>query len=117
MEVESKAYSPINLTGPLPDQTEALPFNIQSALSKAKDILTRNGATQIILYGSMARRDFGPESDIDLCVSGLTGVNYFRAVGECLKELDFHVSIVPLENTWGYFRQRILQEGQVIYER
>ncbi len=97
------------------DQIVSLPPFVQSDLLKAKNILTRNGATQIILYGSMARGDFSAESDIDLCVSGLAGLSYFRAVGECLKEIDSHVSIVPLENTWGYFRQRILQEGKVLY--
>ncbi len=98
------------------DQLALLPKSVQSDLLKAQNILTRNGATRIILYGSMARGDFKPESDIDLCVSGLEGINYFRAVGECLKEIDSHVSIVPLENIWGYFRQRVLQEGKVIYE-
>jgi predicted nucleotidyltransferase len=117
MGAVSETSLPTNNSEIFSDQLGLLPNPVQCDLLKAQNILTRNGATQIILYGSMARGDFKPESDIDLCVSGLTGVNYFRAVGECLKEIDSHVSIVPLENMQGYFRQRVLQEGKVIYER
>jgi len=116
MEAVLEAYLPTDLAKSVADLVESLPPDAQTALLKARDILSRNGATRIILYGSMARRDFNAESDLDLCVSGLAGANYFRAVGECLKELDFNVSVIPLENTLGYFRQRILQEGKVIYE-
>ena len=116
MESTAKVQLPTDSAIPAADFVESLPSNVRSAILKAREILTRNGATQIILFGSMARKEFDAESDIDLCVSGLTGVSYFRAVGECLKELDFHVSIVPLENIWGYFRQRVLREGKVIYE-
>ena len=48
---------------------------------KAQDILKRNGATQIILYGSLAHKDFQKQSDIDLCVDASLGISYFRAVG------------------------------------
>ena len=93
-----------------------LPTKFQRDLLKAQEILMRNGATQIILYGSLARMDFQEQSDIDLCVDGLPGVSYFRAVGECLRDIDTPVSIIPLGNTTGYLRQRILREGRVIYE-
>jgi predicted nucleotidyltransferase len=102
---------------PLIDRLAYLPAPVREDLLKARDILARNGATKIILYGSMARGDFHAGSDIDLCVEGLPGISYFHAVGECLRDIESPVSIVPLQNTWGYFRQRILQEGKVIYEQ
>jgi len=86
-------------------------------LQKAEDILTRNGATKIILYGSAARGEFKAGSDLDLCVDGLPGMKYYLAMGECLREIQSPVSLVSLPEVYGYFRQRILQEGKVIYER
>jgi predicted nucleotidyltransferase len=91
--------------------------NISRDLNKATEILSRHGATKVILYGSFARGDFTDYSDIDLCADGLVGVKYFRAIGECLRDIETPVSIVPLANTWGVFRERILSEGRVIYER
>jgi predicted nucleotidyltransferase len=85
-------------------------------LDLAKDILARNGATKVILYGSFARGDYNETSDIDLCAYGLLGINYFRAVGECLRDVETPVSVIPFANTRGYFRERILHEGRVIYE-
>lgn len=86
-------------------------------LQRAEDILTRNGATKIILYGSAARGEYKAGSDLDLCVDGLQGIKYYLAVGECLREIESPVSVVPLPEVHGYFRQRILQEGKILYER
>lgn len=105
------------MTTQVAQELSYLPDKLRRDVGKAKVILARNGATKIIVYGSLARRDFHEGSDIDLCVEGLPGASYFLAVGECLRDVDTPVSVVPLQNTTGYFRQRILREGQVIYER
>ncbi len=96
---------------------ESLPTLVRNSLNAAQHILMRNGATKIILYGSMARGTSTEHSDIDLCVDGLQGISYFHAVGECLIDIDFPISVVPLNNIYGYFRERVLREGKVIYER
>jgi predicted nucleotidyltransferase len=66
---------------------------------------------------SLARGNFHAGSDIDLCVEGLPRISFFQAIGERLRDIESPVSIAPRQNTWGYFRQRILQEGKVIYEQ
>ena len=51
----------------------------------AGSVLSRYGAEQIILYGSMARGTYSANSDIDRCVEGLPSQNFFRALAECLR--------------------------------
>ncbi|NIV93392.1 hypothetical protein GWN42_11475 [candidate division KSB1 bacterium] len=93
-----------------------IPENIARDLEKVKDILIGLGATRIILYGSLVRNDFHKDSDIDICVDGLPNYNYFRALAECLMEVDRRVSILDFKNVHGYLRTRILEEGKVLYE-
>jgi len=97
--------------------TEAhLPPDILRDVEKAEAILVHHGAQRVILYGSLARGDYRPGSDIDLCVEGIPDHEYFRTVAECLMEIDRPVSVIDLKDIKGYFREVVLREGVVIYE-
>lgn len=100
---------------PLP-QTRSLPPDVARELDRLVGILIKHGARQILLYGSYARGDFGPTSDLDLCVEGLPPDRYFRAWAECLMTTDRHVSLLDLADVKGYLRERILSEGRIIYD-
>lgn len=78
-------------------------------------ILAQHGAQRIIVYGSLARGDYRPDSDIDLCVEGLPDHAYFRTLAACMMAIDRPVSLVELKDTHGYFRTRILTEGKLLY--
>lgn len=95
------------------DQT-SFPEDVLLDLTMAGSVLSRYGANQVILYGSMSRGDYRTDSDIDLCVEGLPRKNFFRALAECLMASHRSLSIVDLDNTHGYFRERILTEGKVL---
>ncbi len=90
------------------------PPDILLDLKMAGTVLSRHGANQIILYGSMAKGTYRPDSDIDICVAGLPSQNFFRAMAECLMTAHRPVSIVDLRNIHGYFRERVLEEGKVL---
>ena len=83
-------------------------------LNMAGAVLSRYGADQVILYGSMVRGTYRPDSDIDLCVQGLPSQHFFRALAECLMASQRPLSIVDFGNSHGYFRERILAEGKVL---
>jgi predicted nucleotidyltransferase len=82
----------------------------------AGSVLSRYGANQVILYGSMARGTYRPNSDIDLCDQGLPAQNFFRALAECLMFSHRPMSIMDFENIHGYLRERTLSEGKILIE-
>ncbi len=83
---------------------------------------------KIILFGSYARGDFGPDSDVDLLVV-IPGVKHLRAesvrLRGVLRGLLIPVDIIVttpeqlerLKNVPGMVYQDALKEGKVLYER
>ncbi|MFN4292564.1 MAG: nucleotidyltransferase family protein [Thermoflexales bacterium] len=94
-----------------------LPNSLVRELEKACSTLVKHGAQRIILYGSLARGDFRADSDIDLCVEGLSPNKFFRAIAECMMSIDRPISILDYHNTYGYLRERILAEGRILYDQ
>jgi predicted nucleotidyltransferase len=89
---------------------------MQSDLEQVLFILTKYPIEKIIFYGSLARGDYRDTSDIDICVKGLPDQNFFLALAECLLTTEHAVSLTDFDQTTGYFRQRILTEGKILYE-
>lgn len=94
-----------------------LPNSLVSDLEKARSTLVKHGAQRIILYGSLARGDFRADSDIDLCVEGLSPSKFFRAIAECMMRIDRPISILDYRNIQGYLKERILAEGRILYDQ
>ncbi|NUO80927.1 nucleotidyltransferase domain-containing protein [candidate division KSB1 bacterium] len=85
-------------------------------LEKILAVLKQHGARRVILYGSFARGDFRENSDFDLCVDGLSNKDFFVAVTDCLMVAKRPVSITDLKNVHSYLRDRILNEGKVLFD-
>lgn len=91
-------------------------------------ILAVSDPAQIILFGSYARGDWGPDSDLDLLVV-LDQVDSTRAASVSLRGA-LRGLLVPIDvlvatpeqleqhrNTIGLIYRTILTEGRVLYER
>jgi predicted nucleotidyltransferase len=94
---------------------DSFPLDIVKDLKTFETILRRYGAKKIILYGSLARGDYKSTSDIDLCYEGIPDYDYFRVLSECILQANRRFNLVDLKTAKGYFKNRILNEGKVIY--
>ena len=75
------------------------------------------GVQRIILFGSLARDRFVEESDIDLAVEGLKPANYFAILAEVNQLASRWVDLKLWEDLDLHFRSRVLETGEVLYER
>ncbi len=72
------------------------------------------GATRVLLFGSLARGRFLPDSDIDLAVEGLPAAVFFPALAQAGKMSRFPVDLKPLEDLDPYFKSKVLATGEEI---
>ena len=72
------------------------------------------GVKKVVVLGSLLQPHlFHSHSDVDLAVWGLTGRNYYRAVG-LLQSLDpeIQVDLIAFEQASSSIQETILREGQ-----
>jgi len=72
-----------------------IPIDVQPAV----DILLRNGAREVYVFGSYARGGATACSDLDLAIRGMPPEHFFRAVGEACSVLSIPVDIVDLDES------------------
>ena len=77
---------------------ERLPEDYRSDLEKAIRILTAEGCNEIYLFGSLAKGQSSPRSDIDLAVKGLRDSIFFEVLGKLLVALNHPVDLLSLED-------------------
>jgi predicted nucleotidyltransferase len=116
----------------IPTETSYAILQAMSAITRLPEITERivnaSQPEKIILFGSHARGDFGPDSDLDLLVV-IRGVKHLRAEGTrlrgALRGLLVPVDIVVatpeqmerLGDVPGMVYRTALKEGKVVYER
>ena len=75
--------------------------------------------TELSLFGSVLREDFGPESDVDVLVEfepGHTpGLRFFRMEEELSELLGRKVDLNTPAFLSPYFRQEVLNEAEALY--
>lgn len=71
-----------------------------------------------MLFGSLARKDqrLRLDFDIDLALS-CSPEKYYSLVSLMLDVPEFEVDLLDLETTKGLLKQRILEEGIILYEK
>jgi len=85
-------------------------------LSPLVGILRDYGARRVFLFGSMARGDVRPGSDVDLACEGLPPGRFFEAWGRLLLFTGREVDLVDLSEVKEPLRRRIEEEGVLLYE-
>jgi len=73
---------------------------LDALIHKAAEILKSFGATDVYLFGSVARGTDTRNSDIDLAVTGIPPEKFFMAMGDTFGAIKREIDIVDLdENT------------------
>lgn len=74
------------------------------------------GAKKVLLFGSCAEHPKDAR-DIDVAVSGVPPEDFFELYGKILAAIKDEVDLLPFEDLDGYFADRILETGKIVYER
>jgi uncharacterized protein len=89
--------------------------DIRATIPLVAELLTREfGVRRVVLFGSLARGDARPDSDIDLAVEGLAPAQTFRAMARAAGVAGRHVDLVPIEDARPEVLAIIAREGEVI---
>jgi hypothetical protein len=91
-----------------------------SLISRREQILAiaaRHGARNVRVFGSVARGEDGPESDVDLLVEFEPGrglLNHAALIGELQKLLGCRVDVASNNGLKPRIRQRVMEEAVVL---
>ena len=88
--------------------------DLKSNREEILKIATRHGVRQVYIFGSVARGDAGPDSDIDFLVEvGSAHSPWFPAglIVELEDLLERKVEVITRESLHWYIRDRVLKEA------
>jgi uncharacterized protein len=93
--------------------------SIDLPLDRIAEICRRYGVTELAVFGSAVRDDFGPDSDIDflyvLSEDSTLGWEIVDLRDELQEAVGRDVDIVPKNYLHWVIRDRVLAEAEVIY--
>jgi predicted nucleotidyltransferase len=92
---------------------------VRKRLDIVVEVLARNfGVSRIVLFGSLARAEAAPGSDVDLLVSGIGAERIIEATVAAERILgEARVDLVPVELARLAVRDRAESEGTILYVR
>jgi predicted nucleotidyltransferase len=94
-------------------------------LVRIVEVLKKAGVERIILFGSIAKDEIGPASDIDLIVVQKTKKRFIERIGDLYELIDPKYALDILVYTPSEFEEmrktsifmnQILREGRLLYE-
>lgn len=88
---------------------------LREAAQAARELVGKLGATRVWLFGSLARGDAGPGSDVDLMVEGLDERRYLEAIDLARGVLrTVEVDLLLAQWASSSLRDRVRLEGRRI---
>jgi predicted nucleotidyltransferase len=92
-------------------QKQAVDQAWQEVRQMAQCLRQEFGAQRILVFGSLVRGSFTPDSDIDLAVDHIPPHRYFAAVARANDFSSRWVDLKPLDDLTPHFRERVLATG------
>ena len=96
-------------------------LQVEVPRTEIEQICERYHIVRLAVFGSATREDFGPDSDVDFLVefeAGHTpGLGFARLQRELSGILGRQVDLHTRRSLSRYFRDEVLQQSEVVYER
>ena len=94
-------------------------INNENLYNKVISILRSHGIKKILVFGSYARGEATPKSDLDLIVEfpkGTSLLDHIRIENELIEKLKIKVDLISKNGISPYLKDDIMKEAIVIYE-
>lgn len=94
-------------------------INNENLYNKVISILRNHGIKKILVFGSYARGEATPKSDLDLIVEfpkGTSLLDHIRIENELIEKLKIKVDLISKNGISPYLKDDIMKEAIVIYE-
>lgn len=98
------------------NEIKKYPREIRDELITAVNILKNEGAKKVILFGSLAKKKFRVQSDIDLACEGVEDRKFFRVFGKLLLHVKRPLDLIDMNDADEFFASRVKEEGIILYE-
>jgi predicted nucleotidyltransferase len=86
-------------------------------LNKAVEIARKYNVGKLYLIGSALHKEPEKINDYDFAVKDIPAGNFFKFYGELMRVLSKNVDLVDLSGGVTKFKNIILREGKLIYDR
>ena len=96
------------------DKINNLPYSYQEDIKKAIQILKDNGATEIFIFGSIAKGNINENSDIDIAIKGINAKDFYRVASVLMFELENKFDLIDLDDKENRFSQMLLKVGGLL---
>ena len=96
------------------EKLQNLPCSYQEDIKKATNILKKNGAKEVFIFGSIADGKFNENSDIDIAVKGLNEKNFYKVASILMFELKNEFDLIDLDDKDNRFSQMLLRVGGLL---
>lgn len=94
-------------------------MTVELSMERIREICRKYGVTELSVFGSAVRDDFGPDSDIDflyvLAPDSTIGWEIVDLHDELAAAVGRHVDLVPKRYLHWVVRDRVLAEAEVVY--
>ena len=92
---------------------------IDVPMERVAEFCRRNHIRRLALFGSVLRKDFGPQSDVDVLVEfepgHVPGLAFFGMQEELSALLGRNVDLNTPQFLSRYFREKVLSESENLY--
>lgn len=86
-------------------------------LDRAVEIARKYGIGKLFLIGSSLYKDTKDINDYDFAVIDVPTGNFFKFYGELFRTLSKNVDLIDLSGGMTKFKEIILREGKLIYDK